>query len=1452
MVICNIRRLYAGDIGVNTSILLVHEYCKDREMTTSILTQKMMCIIFLILLIQQYNTPNYVLSWTTSRVGTSSRYSHLSLRQHSLKNKPSSLLYMKQHENDDIKEKYINLAKEAYNKYYSKDKTSTTSDEEYLKLAQDAWIESSSGDSDVSKVATKLESTEDSTSSSKPFFATTKPKTDENKATTNGERKDDASLRDVVVNDDKISEEIGTNSTQSFVDILTSFLKNNNEEKKEETKQSDSGNFVSNWGRILFGTNESPDLDEENIPYGLRTESFKASDVVEKVPIEPTTDNKEIVKDELALQKKVTPEKKPVEPSTRSQPVIILKRKTSNNDEDDSTNKKDTKRLVRVDNGRGYSLVNDPLSLASFFGNDIAKESEVEDEADVISSVEDIDTALNDEIKDALHAAEIHQAITEGMTAEEAEQVRKRRQSTVGSSSSNTPPTPLAIEDGQGTAEDAEAVRRQRLKSADEVARELKLMASTKKEESSTANSKSLPNDTLEKVSLKEIRRSTIPKVSQAEVPIEETQPPISLSSEMNAIVSKATSFLKGFGGETKTSTEENRADRQSSKAPPVAVERIPKEPIIKVDTPKKSIAMNRMKDKGQKGNRGIRKSKQLDVKSNTSSVKDSYKALGDEISNALRAAEQGVYQIKEGMTAEEAEQVRKARVSGSLVDSVPSNPIPVTIEDGQNTAEDAEAVRNARLKSADKFAKELKVVAAKGADTTDRSDTLNTSSIKGTISNKATNIPPIKGQSSAGSLPQVPQKAITKNVQLLKKMEKGVLGTLKSKGLVSKDAFPLAAKSTISSIPSQTPLKISASSRMKGDENKKQFGSLKGSNLNGLKKKQGLAANNLKQPAFGKTPLPFTKKTPDSFKGGKKSLDRAFSTSIPTSKGNAKETTGKKSPTVSFGLKNSPLMKGQDKSNSATSSKMTGKVAVANDSTTKQKPNFPPPLNVVKDDLRKGFSVPPKTNDAKSSESIPENITKDQSRLKPLKGSATSFGGTTAVPNSKFKGSTLGDLKGEKSSEPFSKTPLSGPMKESFSGQKAKNTLTSPPAATLDNTPTIEDEEDILLVSEEEVERADSDLSAGDNQFSAIADGDEVKVPPAETTPQALPVSQEEPPPYIELESNEVLLTDSEYTWLLEEPTYFPFLHVGRRIRSSKYGTTHEGLLVFSNEGNGYYRATPCIAKRPWSIKELSAMVPTKVQILEKGEQYDETDMMSPESYELDALSATLRQYYEVETSLSQKFDKKRTLQQKIRQQKLQDEKQNGGLVTEEDIDDPAMVQMLIRIYPDDGSGGPNDDDVLPEYGSVGLDIWGKQLGDGSHEWLVFEGKVDTEITLQDAHQMDDGTVHRLRGIQRMLNLPEAFTFGDTLDHIFRSLLEDLVFLSSCNVVHRDLQPKNILCDGTNQRLVITNFGNAVDLDREFCVSVILSLYFHTLILSLCFESCIATLNIFSPSPWT
>ena len=52
-----------------------------------------------------------------------------------------------------------------------------------------------------------------------------------------------------------------------------------------------------------------------------------------------------------------------------------------------------------------------------------------------------------------------------------------------------------------------------------------------------------------------------------------------------------------------------------------------------------------------------------------------------------------------------------------------------------------------------------------------------------------------------------------------------------------------------------------------------------------------------------------------------------------------------------------------------------------------------------------------------------------------------------------------------------------------------------------------------------------------------------------------------------------------------------------------------------------------------------------------------------------------------------------------------------------------------------------------------------------------------------------NNGVYHHLWGIQRAMNLPETYDFGDVLDVVCRSLLEDVVFLSSCNVVHRDCE---------------------------------------------------------------
>ena len=52
-----------------------------------------------------------------------------------------------------------------------------------------------------------------------------------------------------------------------------------------------------------------------------------------------------------------------------------------------------------------------------------------------------------------------------------------------------------------------------------------------------------------------------------------------------------------------------------------------------------------------------------------------------------------------------------------------------------------------------------------------------------------------------------------------------------------------------------------------------------------------------------------------------------------------------------------------------------------------------------------------------------------------------------------------------------------------------------------------------------------------------------------------------------------------------------------------------------------------------------------------------------------------------------------------------------------------------------------------------------------------------------------DQNDLHRLFAVQEAMNLPSNYYFGDTLDVVFGSLLENLVFLSACNIVHRDCE---------------------------------------------------------------
>ena len=63
-------------------------------------------------------------------------------------------------------------------------------------------------------------------------------------------------------------------------------------------------------------------------------------------------------------------------------------------------------------------------------------------------------------------------------------------------------------------------------------------------------------------------------------------------------------------------------------------------------------------------------------------------------------------------------------------------------------------------------------------------------------------------------------------------------------------------------------------------------------------------------------------------------------------------------------------------------------------------------------------------------------------------------------------------------------------------------------------------------------------------------------------------------------------------------------------------------------------------------------------------------------------------------------------------------------------------------------------------------------------------------KLDWKDQHQnTKQSNHHHLYDVQRAMNLPQTFTFGDTLDTIFVTLLENLKVIHDCNIVHRDCE---------------------------------------------------------------
>ena len=205
------------------------------------------------------------------------------------------------------------------------------------------------------------------------------------------------------------------------------------------------------------------------------------------------------------------------------------------------------------------------------------------------------------------------------------------------------------------------------------------------------------------------------------------------------------------------------------------------------------------------------------------------------------------------------------------------------------------------------------------------------------------------------------------------------------------------------------------------------------------------------------------------------------------------------------------------------------------------------------------------------------------------------------------------------------------------------------------------------------------------------------------------------------------------------------PVLRVGNRIRSSVHGTTHQVLLILPKE-DGEYELLPSLAKRPWTMAELSTNVPSKVLAFEEQQSESAFDeLIPPEPWEVDYNAKSVRRYWEVEIHCNKKFQQKKELYKRLQIQALHDRKQkeedgrSGGDGADVGVSfairvADVAVSKFYEVYPDDGSGGTNEDDIIPEYGLFGQDVWNTTIELG-HDWLVYESKLGAnELTLLDA----------------------------------------------------------------------------------------------------------------------
>ena len=218
--------------------------------------------------------------------------------------------------------------------------------------------------------------------------------------------------------------------------------------------------------------------------------------------------------------------------------------------------------------------------------------------------------------------------------------------------------------------------------------------------------------------------------------------------------------------------------------------------------------------------------------------------------------------------------------------------------------------------------------------------------------------------------------------------------------------------------------------------------------------------------------------------------------------------------------------------------------------------------------------------------------------------------------------------------------------------------------------------------------------------------------------------------------EDGNVSLSPSDEPWLRSvSESDLPILHIRNRIRSNKYGTTHNALFVTSVSSDGSFNAKKVVAKRPWSVVELQLNVPEQIA----DERREPDELVRPEQWEVDARATTIRKYWEVELHCHRKFEQNRSYLDRLRQQQETDERDKKGGDDQASLESDRLpvvnsnlaVPEFKQVSPDDGKG--DEVDTVPAYGNMGTDVWGESL-DGRFEWLVYTSETEASPTLSDA----------------------------------------------------------------------------------------------------------------------